>query len=270
MHAQALDRFALEGQLRRAIDRQEFEVFYQPQVDLSSGELAGLEALVRWRRSDGQVIQAGDFIALAEETGLLVPIGEWVLNTACAQIRTWRDRGFRPMRISVNLSSRQVMRANLPDVVARALDRARLEPKDLELELTENIFTQDVDTTTATVERLRGMGVGLTIDDFGTGYLSPSVLKRFSVGTVKIGYGFVHDVTENADDAAIVTASIAMAHHLGVKVVAEGVERAVQVDWLQTRGADLIQGEVVAPALPADKVVKFLDERWRFGILKAA
>jgi predicted signal transduction protein with EAL and GGDEF domain len=270
MHAQAVDRFALEGQLRRAIERQEFEVYYQPQVDLGSGRLAGLEALVRWRRPDGQVILAADFIALAEESGLLVPIGEWVLNAACAQMRVWRDRVGLPVRVAVNLSSRQVMRANLPEVVRRALDQARLEPKDLELELTEHIFTQDIDTTTASVERLRGMGVGLTIDDFGTGYSSLSVLKRFAIGTVKIGHAFVRDVTDNGDADAIVTASIAMAHHLGVKVIAEGVERPAQVEWLRAHGADVIQGEVVAPPMPVGEVAAFLGEGWRFDLPRAA
>ena len=270
MHSRALDRLALESQLRRALERGEFVVSYQPQVDLASRRLVGIEALVRWRQSDGEVVLPGEFIPLAEETGLILPIGEWVLRTACAQNRAWQEAGLPPVRVSVNLSSRQVTQIDLPDVVMRALKAARLDPRYLELELTESIFMRDAEATTAALDRLNAMGVALAIDDFGTGYSSLSYLKRFPINALKIGQGFIRDVPSNPDDVAIVTTIIAMAHSLNMRVVAEGVEHPTQLAFLHAQGCDVMQGHLVSRALSADEVTPFLREGWQMGESRAA
>jgi diguanylate cyclase (GGDEF)-like protein/PAS domain S-box-containing protein len=270
MHSRALDRLALENRLRRALERGEFVVFYQPQVDLASRRLVGIEALVRWRQPDAEVVLPGEFIPLAEETGLIIPIGEWVLRTACAQNRAWQAAGLPPVRVSVNLSSRQVAQIDLPDVVMRALKAARLDPRYLELELTESIFMRDAEATTAALDRLDAMGVTFSIDDFGTGYSSLSYLKRFPINALKIGQGFIHDVTSNPDDAAIVTTIIAMAHSLNMRVVAEGIERPAQLSFLRAHGCDVMQGNLVGPPLPAEEIAPFLRDEWRMSEDRAA
>ncbi|MEO5657869.1 MAG: EAL domain-containing protein, partial [Nitrospiria bacterium] len=224
MHSRAVDRLALETSLRRALEQQEFVLFYQPQVELATGAVVGVEALIRWNRPGGDLLLPADFILLAEETGLIVPIGEWVLRTACVQNRMWQDQGLPPVRMSVNLSIRQVTHADLPEMVRRALKNSKLEPHDLELELTESIFMRNAESTSAALDPLHAMGVTLSIDDFGAGYSSLSYLKRFPISALKIGQGFVRDITTNPDDAAIVTTIIAMAHSLNMRVVAEGVE----------------------------------------------
>ena len=270
MHSRALDRLALESQLRRALERQEFVVFYQPQVDLASRRLVGIEALVRWRQPNGEVVLPGEFIPLAEETGLILPIGEWVLRTACAQNRAWQQAGLPPIRVSVNLSSRQVTQVDLPDVVMRALKAARLDPRYLELELTESIFMRDAEATIAALDRLNATGVVFSIDDFGTGYSSLSYLKRFPINALKIGQGFMRDVPSNPDDVAIVTTIIAMAHSLNMRVVAEGVEHPTQLAFLHAQGCDVMQGHLVSQALSADEVTPFLREGWQMGESRAA
>jgi EAL domain-containing protein (putative c-di-GMP-specific phosphodiesterase class I) len=270
MHSRALDRLALENRLRRALERGEFVVFYQPQVDLASRRLVGIEALVRWRQPDAEVVLPGEFIPLAEETGLIIPIGEWVLRTACAQNRAWQAAGLPPVRVSVNLSSRQVAQIDLPDVVMRALKAARLDPRYLELELTESIFMRDAEATTAALDRLDAMGVTFSIDDFGTGYSSLSYLKRFPINALKIGQGFIRDVTSNPDDAAIVTTIIAMAHSLNMRVVAEGIERPAQLSFLRAHGCDVMQGNLVGHPLPAEEIAPFLRDEWRMSEDRAA
>ncbi|MBI3607071.1 MAG: MEKHLA domain-containing protein [Nitrospirae bacterium] len=270
MHSRALDRLALENRLRRALEQGEFEVFYQPQVDLASRRLVGVEALVRWRQPDGEVVLPAEFIPLAEETGLIMPIGEWVLRTACVQNRAWQEAGLPPVPVSVNLSSHQVAQSNLPETVKRALKNARLDPRYLELELTESIFMRDVEATTATLAHLSAMGVAFSMDDFGTGYSSLNYLKRFPIHALKIAQGFISDVTTNPDDAAIVTTIIAMAHSLNMRVIAEGVERPAQLGFLRAQGCDVIQGHLVSRALPADEVAPFLREGWRLDEDRAA
>ena len=270
MHSRALDRLAMESHLRRALEQEEFVLFFQPLVALGTGRVVGIEALVRWRRPDGTLVVPGDFIPLAEETGLIVPIGEWVLRAACAQNRAWQESGLPPVRVSVNLSSHQVARPDLPDIVARALSDSRLDPRYLELELTESIFMRDAEATSASLRRLHAMGVALSIDDFGNGYSSLSYLKRFPIGTLKIGQGFMRDVTVNSDDAAIVTTIIAMAHSLNMRVVAEGVEGVEQLDFLRARRCDVMQGGLVSMPVPADAVPPFLRAGWRLADRLAA
>lgn len=270
MHSRALDRLALESHLRRALEQEEFFLAYQPLVALGTGRVVGIEALARWGRPGGEVVAPGDFIPLAEETGLIVPIGEWALRAACAQNRAWQESGLPPVRVSVNLSSHQVARLDLPDVVARALRDSGLDPRYLDLELTESIFMRDAEATSASLRRLHAMGVALSIDDFGTGYSSLSYLKRFPIGTLKIGRGFMRDVTANSDDAAIVTTIIAMAHSLNMRVVAEGIERDAQLEFLCARRCDVIQGELVSMPVPAAAVPPFLRAGWRLAGRRAA
>jgi diguanylate cyclase (GGDEF)-like protein/PAS domain S-box-containing protein len=270
MHARAFDRFELESLLRHALEHDQFEVFYEPQVDVASGRLAGFEALVRWRQPDGSFLPPAEFIQAAEETGLIVPLGEWVLNTVCGQIRAWRSAGFEPVRTAVNVSSRQLMQPDFSNVVQRALEAAGVDPSYVQLEITEHIFMRDTALTAATLRGFRDVGVTVAIDDFGTGYSSLSYLKRFPIDTLKIGLEFVRGVIDRPDDAAIVTAIVAMARSLGVRVVAEGIERRAQWEWLRAQGVDIAQGYLIAQAMPAEAAAHLLRPTWRFGLPQAA
>ncbi|HQU15580.1 MAG: hypothetical protein B7Z66_00850 [Chromatiales bacterium 21-64-14] len=251
MSARAMERLELENDLRRALERNEFLLHYQPQVHLASGEIIGLEALIRWHHPDLGMVPPADFIQPAEETGLIVPIGEWVLFSACQQARAWQDAGHQRVRVAVNLSGRQLKQRDLVDTVRGVLSDTGLDPKWLELELTESSIMQNDKLTRSTLWELHDMGVRLSIDDFGTGYSSLSYLKRFPIDTLKIDRSFVRDITTDPDDAAIATAIIAMAHNLKLDVVAEGVETVEQRQFLQDRGCDAIQGYLVSRPVPA-------------------
>jgi EAL domain-containing protein (putative c-di-GMP-specific phosphodiesterase class I) len=220
-----------------------------------------MEALVRWRHPELGLLPPGEFIPLAEEAGLIVPIGEWVLRTACAQSRAWQASGMPPLRLSVNLSARQVRRPNLVGTVRAALEASGLDPSCLELELTESMMMQNVDATRATLQALNEMGVRLSVDDFGTGYSSLGYLKRFPIDTLKIDRSFVRDVTTDHDDAAIVTAIIAMAHRLRLRVVAEGVESEEQVEFLRKYACDDLQGYLLGRPVPAEQFAEWLGAR---------
>jgi diguanylate cyclase (GGDEF)-like protein/PAS domain S-box-containing protein len=248
MNARARERMALEGALRSALQHGEFELFYQPQVDLLSGSVVGLEALIRWRHPSLGLVRPDRFITLAEETGLIVPIGAWVLRTACRQSRDWEHAGFGPLRIAVNLSARQFAEPGLVGDVARVLEETGLAPTSLEIELTESLVMEDVDAAIRTMWELKLMGVKLSIDDFGTGYSSLSYLRRFPVDVLKIDRSFVRDITSSEDDAAMVAAIIELARGLRMRVIAEGVETEAQLDYLKRRGCDEVQGHVYARA----------------------
>jgi diguanylate cyclase (GGDEF)-like protein/PAS domain S-box-containing protein len=248
MNARARERMALEGALRSALQHGEFELFYQPQVDLLSGSVVGLEALIRWRHPSLGLVRPDRFITLAEETGLIVPIGAWVLRTACRQSRDWEHAGFGPLRIAVNLSARQFAEPGLVRDVARVLEETGLAPTSLEIELTESLVMEDVEAAIRTMGELKLMGVKLSIDDFGTGYSSLSYLRRFPVDVLKIDRSFVRDITSSEDDAAMVAAIIELARGLRMRVIAEGVETEAQLDYLKRRGCDEVQGHVYARA----------------------
>jgi diguanylate cyclase (GGDEF)-like protein/PAS domain S-box-containing protein len=248
MNARARERMALEGALRSALQHGEFELFYQPQVDLLSGSVVGLEALIRWRHPSLGLVRPDRFITLAEETGLIVPIGAWVLRTACRQSRDWEHAGFGPLRIAVNLSARQFAEPGLVGDVARVLEETGLAPTSLEIELTESLVMEDVEAAIRTMGELKLMGVKLSIDDFGTGYSSLSYLRRFPVDVLKIDRSFVRDITSSEDDAAMVAAIIELARGLRMRVIAEGVETEAQLDYLKRRGCDEVQGHVYARA----------------------
>lgn len=242
MNASALMRLSLETQLRKALDLQQFEVFYQPQVDARSGRLVGAEALMRWRHPDLGLVAPGDFIPLAEETGVIIDLGAWVLNEACVRLRQWQDQGLVLERLAVNLSPLQFQHHDLVTTICSALLDSGLDPSLLELEITESAVMHDADKAADILKYFREMGVKVAIDDFGTGYSSLSLLKKFPITLLKIDRAFVHGIEEGEDDRAIATAIIAMGHQLGLKVLAEGVETEAQWAFLRDSGCDELQG----------------------------
>ena len=258
MNIHTVERLALESGLRRALERNEFLLHYQPRVDIGSGRITGMEALLRWQRPGQELVAPAQFIALAEETGLIVPIGEWVLKTACARNQSWREQGLPPLRIAVNLSARQFAHENLLQDVARALAETGLDPAALELDITESMVMHDAERAVTLLSRLKHMGIHLSIDDFGTGYSSLSYLKRFPLDSVKIDRSFIRDIPGDADDAAITRAIIAMAHSLRLKVIAEGVETAEQLSFLREHGCDEMQGYYFSKPLPEDELLRLL------------
>jgi len=251
MNARSLDRLKLEGLLRRAIERCEFLLHYQPKVLCGDLRLCGAEALLRWKHPDRGLVSPADFIPLLEETGLIVPVGEWVIGEVCRQIRAWRDAGLAPVRVAINLSGRQFVQGDLADLVRRATLAAGIDPGLLEFELTEGTLMSHAGETIANLEQLKQAGSALSVDDFGTGYSSLAYLKRFPLDALKIDRSFISDATSNSDDAAIVKAIIRMAHELDLKVVAEGVETQAQLEFLRKRGCDEIQGYLFSKPLAA-------------------
>ena len=258
MSASALQRLTLEADLRRALERDELLLHYQPIVHAATGAIAGAEALVRWQHPSLGLLLPSEFIPIAEENGLIVPLGEWVLRSACAQNRAWQDAGFAPIRVTVNISSRQIRQGTLSATVGQALHAAGLDPAWLGLELTESVLMERQHEAVTALHRLRGIGVQLSIDDFGTGYSSLSYLKHFPVDTLKIDRSFVRDLMTVPDDAAITAAIIAMAHALELKVVAEGVETHEHLAFLRGQGCDEIQGHLVGRAVSAERFAEWL------------
>ncbi|HSM28777.1 MAG TPA: EAL domain-containing protein [Thioalkalivibrio sp.] len=237
-----VERVNLEAKLRPALDRGEFMLYYQPQVSLETGEILGLEALLRWNQPELGMVSPDRFIPLAEENGLIVPIGLWVLNTVCAQIADWRERGIEPVPVAFNVSATQINGSGLPEALAAALEKYRLSPGLLELELTETTFMHAPDQAIAVLAKVKSLGVAIALDDFGTGYSSLSHLRRFAIDRLKIDRSFVADITTDPDDAAIVAGVVALAHSLGLEVIAEGVETVAQKEFLLQHGCVNAQG----------------------------
>jgi diguanylate cyclase (GGDEF)-like protein/PAS domain S-box-containing protein len=259
MNSRALDRLKLEGRLRRALSREEFVLHYQPQMELASGAIVGVEALIRWQPPGQEMAYPGDFIPIAEETGLIVAIGEWVLRTACAQHKAWDDADIFPhTRIAVNLSARQFKQQDIVKMVSRVLHETGCHATCLELEITESIIMENPELAAETLQQLSDMGIHLSIDDFGTGYSSLSYLKRFPINTLKIDKSFVRDITTDSDDAAIAKAVIALAHSMKLKVIAEGVETVEQLDFLRAQSCDQIQGYYLSRPVLAAQIEKLL------------
>lgn len=249
---EAGQQIALKNQLREAIERQEFRVFFQPILDLASGRLLAMEALVRWDHPELGLLQPHAFVPLAEETGLILPLGEWVLYAACAQNRAWQKAGYPPTRVAVNLSARQFQQKDLVETVGLVLKSTGLEARYLVLEITESAAMADMDHTLEVLQQLSELGISIAMDDFGTGYSSLSYLNKFPIQQLKIDQSFVHDVPGNADDAAIVRAVVTMAHALNMKVVAEGVETVEQLGFLREVGCDAVQGFYFKMPQPAE------------------
>lgn len=258
MNARALKRLALENSLRRALERLEFEVYYQPRVDVGTGRIVGAEALVRWRHPELGLISPAEFIPLAEDTGLIVLIGEWVLRVACARCTAWRDAGLAPMSVAVNLSARQFQQPYLSAMVIGILQETGLGPHQLELELTESSIMQNAESAVRALGELKKAGVKIAIDDFGTGYSSLGYLKRLPIDMLKVDKSFVRDMTTDPDDATLVTAIIKLAHNLRLKVVAEGVETEEQLRFLRRLGCDEWQGYLCSEPLPAEAFEELL------------
>ena len=259
---QIMSHVKLEVGLRRALQNDELYLLYQPQLDVRSSEIVGVEALVRWRHAERGIVPPGEFIPLAEETGLIVPIGEWVLREACSQARHWQKLARRPVRMAVNLSAKQFKDENLSQIVLSALQDTGLDPRLLELELTESTLMDDARATLATLEQLRAIGVMMSIDDFGTGYSSMNYLKRFDARALKIDRSFISGLPQDSENAAITRAIIAMAHGLKMIVVAEGVETVEQLGLLEEYGCDLVQGFYLGRPAPAEAVTAMLQKLW--------
>ncbi|HXM78361.1 MAG TPA: EAL domain-containing protein [Thermoanaerobaculia bacterium] len=258
MNSKALERLSLENRLRQAIQNEELVVYYQPIVDLETNRIRSAEALVRWQHPDLGLLPPLEFISLAEVSGLIVPIGEWVLETACSQVRVWHRNGFPEITVAVNLSARQFQQADLVSRIVEALRVSGLPPESLELEITESNAMQNAEISISTLQDLKNLGVHLSMDDFGTGYSSLNYLKRFPIDRLKIDQSFVRDVTHDPDDAAIASAMIAMAHNLHLSVVAEGVETEMQLAFLREQRCDEMQGYLFSPPVEPERFEELL------------
>ncbi len=266
LQQRALARLQLENQLREALERNEYELEYQPKVDLRTGRIAGLEALLRWRHPQGHLVAPREFIAVLEDTGLIIPVGERVVSMVCAQILQWQGAGLEPPPVSVNISARQFRQDHLDVALTRPIEASGLDPHLFEFELNESMLMHDAEGAIATLKRIKAQGIRLVLDDFGTGYSSLHYLKRFPLDSLKIDREFIRDMLEDANNARIVAAIIGLARTLDLRVVAEGVENAQQLAFLRRHGCDEAQGFGLVRPLPPGEITRLLGEgrRWSF------
>jgi len=258
MNAESRAMLTLETELRRALDRGEFVLHYQPQLDVRSRRTVGFEALIRWQHPRQGLLMPDQFVPLLEESGLIVSVGEWVLRSACAQWRAWRAQGWRGLRVAINVSARQFGSSDIVELVRQVVEEEQVPPACVELEVTETVVMQDVMRAAEILNDLRRIGVRPAIDDFGTGYASLSYLKRFAIDILKIDQSFVYDVDSDYDDAAIIEAITSLGHNLGMEVVAEGVETQAQFEFLRSQGCDTVQGYLVGRPMPIVEIENFL------------
>jgi diguanylate cyclase (GGDEF)-like protein/PAS domain S-box-containing protein len=267
MNAQAVERLTLESSLRSALAKEQLFLMYQPQMDIATGRITGLEALLRWQHPELGLVPPDRFIRIAENSGLIVPIGEWVLRTACSEARKWQDEGFSPVTVAVNVSAIQFRQESFGEVIRKVLRETGLPPQNLALELTESLLFTNADLMLSVIQELKAIGVTLAIDDFGTGYSSFSYLRQFQISKLKIDRSFIRNVAANPDDAAITAAIISMAKSLHLKVIAEGVEDEAQMAFLRAHQCDEIQGYYFSKPLAVDKVADKL--RGDYPVAKA-
>jgi diguanylate cyclase (GGDEF)-like protein len=256
----AFDRMTMENDLQLALKNKEFILHYQPLIDLKTGAITGVEALMRWQKPDGDLIYPKSFIALMEETGLIVELGERALYMACSQNKSWQKAGLKPIRVAVNISARHFHEQDVPYLVSKVLEDTKLEPNFLEIELTESIFLKNLERSIKALKILSGIGVSISIDDFGTGYSSLSYLKYFPVNKVKIVEPFIASVSFHPTDEVIARAIIALSHSLNMKVIAEGVEKRDQISLIRSLKCDEVQGNIISRPLTHEEVAKFLIE----------
>lgn len=261
MNLRTRDLLIMEGNLRKAMEEDQLQVFYQPQFDLRNGKLVGFEALLRWNHPEHGMVSPGEFIPLAEETGLIVPLGHWVLQTVCRQARDWQIQGYTPVRFAVNISAREFRQPDFIDHVDAVLEESELDPHWLELEITETIAMRNFEDTIMTLTDLKIRGVHLAIDDFGTGYSSLGYLKRFPISKLKIDQSFVRDIDRDQNDAAIAGSIIALGRNMNMEIIAEGVETEEQSRLLREKGCHQGQGFLFSPAVPAGEAQDFLTRK---------
>jgi diguanylate cyclase (GGDEF)-like protein len=266
LHIKTVEQLEMESSLHHAQEREEFIVYYQPLVDIKTGRIVSSEALLRWQHPERGLINPAEFISMTERTGLIVPIGEWVLRTACAQNKAWQDAGLPLLLVAVNLSARQFQQENLVEMVVLALKETGMDPRFLVLEVTESTAMYNIESAAYKMERLNRLGVHLAIDDLGTGYSSLSYLKTFPIHALKIDRSFMQNVVTDSNDAAIVTAIISMGKGLGLKVVAEGVETTAQLEFLRSLGCDEAQGYLFDKPMAAGEFKKMLEQDKRLGV----
>ncbi|HEY9729177.1 MAG TPA: bifunctional diguanylate cyclase/phosphodiesterase, partial [Chroococcales cyanobacterium] len=260
------DRLSLQSELRHALEREELQVYYQPQVSLQTGEIIGTEALLRWLHPERGLVSPTKFIPIAEETGLIIPIGEWVLQTACKQTKLWQNSGFASLQVSVNLSSRQFSQIDLRKQLVQILMETGLDPKYIEVELTESMLVQNTEVAIRRLNALKSLGVKIAIDDFGTGYSSLSYLQQFPFDILKIDRCFIQDITNNPHNAAITKAIIEMAKSLNLKLIAEGVETPEELSFICRQDCDAMQGYLFSRPLPTPEFSQLLKARKRLPL----
>lgn len=266
LNAQLQERLALESRLHYALERKELLLYYQPRVDIQKGEVVSVEALIRWNNPELGLVSPVKFIPIAEANGLIIPIGEWVLRTACTQARFWQKSGLKPLRIAVNLSARQLAQPNLVESIASILEETQLDAAYLELEVTESLMMENLEQSISVLQQIQELGVKLALDDFGTGYSSLNYLRRFPINTLKIDRSFVREVGENSHDAAVINAIIALAKSLELNITAEGVETQEQYEYIKAQGCHEIQGYYFSPPVPEANLPELLQ---RFAQLES-
>ncbi len=261
MNAKASEYLILSSKLHKALEKGEFLLYYQPKKSILGNKITSLEALLRWKPADSDLVPPSQFIPVLEETGLIIPVGEWILHTACSQNRAWQEAGYEPIVISVNVSNRQFNQKNMIEVVTQALRNVNLHPEYLELEITESMIMQDPEEAIAILHEFKNMGIQISIDDFGIGYSSLNYLRSMPLNALKIDRSFVMNLATSRSDAAIIESTIALAHSLNLKVIAEGVETEQQLAFLRSRGCDEAQGFLLSRPLPVEEISKFLTKK---------